>query len=289
MPREDPHPEATTDCAGRSAPCRLAANESVRVCWLDVPGAAGKAGAFVTERHGGCSRGPFTSLNLGYHVGDESACVARNRELASLRAGVAPDSWVLGRQCHGAGVAVVAQPDRGRGATAHDDALPAVDALVTHTNGLTLVVLVADCVPVFLVDPRRPAIGLAHAGWRGTVGHVARRTVEAMQAAFGSTPEGMGALIGPSVGPDHYRVGPEVAAAFRASYARSWQEILCTRADGSIWADLWRANATDLADAGILPERIAIHGTSTAGATDRFFSHRAEGATGRFAGGLFLP
>ena len=115
---------------------------------------------------------------------------------------------------------VATAEDRGRGASALETAVTGVDAFVTATPGLVLAVLVADCVPLVLYDADTPAVGIAHAGWRGTVAHVARATVEAMTSAFGTDPGRLRVALGPSIGPESYEVGGDVAARAREEFAK---------------------------------------------------------------------
>ena len=164
----------------------------------------------VSTRHGGVSIGPYASLNLGLHVGDSADAVLENRRRVCEAAGVELDSLVAGAQVLGNAVAWVTEADRGRGAKDQASALPDTDALVTDSPGVVLVAFSADCALVALVDPCRRAIGLAHASRRGTLGHVAARTVRAMQRLFGCQPADLVAAIGPSIGPCCYEVGPEV-------------------------------------------------------------------------------
>ena len=107
---------------------------------------------------------------------------------------------------HQGHVEVVTDAHRGRGARSDGDAIPATDALITRRPGVVLAVMTADCVPVIVFDPTLPAVGIAHAGWAGTLLHVTRRTVEKMQAEFGSDPGSLVAAVGPSIGPATYEV-----------------------------------------------------------------------------------
>lgn len=260
---------------------------------------------FVSTRAGGASRAPFASLNLGYGVGDDPQAVADNRSRLAAALGVSPPDLVTGRQVHGShvhrvGGAGTGPACRGRAdvgppasGTAPDPVPPApvaeADALITATPGACLTVLVADCVPIVLFDPRTPAIGVAHAGWRGTVAGVAARTVAAMTAAFGTRPGDLVVGIGPSIGPADFEVGPEVAAAFARAFPEDWPGLVHAASGVRSRVDLWQANARQLAAAGVTAGRIAVAGISTPAATDRFYSHRAEaGRTGRFAAGAVL-
>ncbi|MCC6985263.1 MAG: peptidoglycan editing factor PgeF, partial [Anaerolineales bacterium] len=138
----------------------------------------------------------------------------------------------------------------------------------------------ADCVPLLFHDPVKKVVGIAHAGWMGTVKGVAEVSVKAMQERYGSKPGDIVAGIGPSIGVDHYEVGGEVADQFRGKFESDSEKILQTR-DGRIYLDLWTANALQLQNAGV--EQIQISGLCTACHLDDWYSHRAEkGRTGRF-------
>lgn len=173
----------------------------------------------ITGRRGGTSRGPYRSLNLGLHVGDDPVAVVENRRRAAAAFGARPGDLVLGAQVHGAGVAAVGDAHRGRGMASSDDALPGVDALVTDRPGPVLVSLAADCVPVALVDPAAGVLATVHAGWRGVAAGVVEAALRRM-GELGARPSRMEAGIGPAVSARTYQVGDEVAAAVRRHLAR---------------------------------------------------------------------
>lgn len=237
----------------------------------------------VSSRLGGSSEGHFATLNLSYAVGDDSLVVRDNRGRLCAALGIEPSGVVCAEQVHGSEVARVGRADGSRGYRERATAVPGADALVTDEPGLYLWLTFADCVPVLLCDPVRRAIGLAHAGWRGTVGHVARRTVETMAREFSSRPEDMVALVGPAIGGCCYEVGEEVAEAIRAALPGDAAELV--RVDGrSHRANLPLANARLIESAGVPVDRVEVAPLCTACRTDLFYSHRAErGRTGRFA------
>jgi YfiH family protein len=181
-------------------------------------------------------------------------------------------------------VFVVEESDLGRGSVSEGDIVEQTDALVTDVRGAVLCVTLADCVPVVIYDPIRHVVGLAHAGWGGTVRRISSRTVEVMQERWGSQPDELLAAIGPSIGPDEYEVGPEVIEQARRAYGRQSGRIIRPGPNGKANFDLWEANALDLELTGVCRARIEIAGISTAAALDRFYSHRLEGRpqTGRF-------
>ncbi len=174
--------------------------------------------AGCTGRGGGVSEAPYASLNLGLHVGDDPRAVVENRHRVAQALGVELSAFAVGRQVHGGEVRVVIAADRGGGALTADDAFPDTDALITRERGIVLAVLLADCVPVILFDPLTPAIGVAHAGWKGTLAHIVRNAVVGMQREFGSDPLSLLAAIGPSIGPASYEVSADVAERLRAEF-----------------------------------------------------------------------
>ncbi|MFZ0251630.1 MAG: laccase domain-containing protein, partial [Acidimicrobiales bacterium] len=134
--------------------------------WDDAPALGAEVA--VTTRHGGRSVAPYDTLNLGLHVGDDPAAVVENRARAAGGFGASLDDLVFARQVHGATATVVGAEDRGRGTRSEDDALPHTDIVVTTSHRLTLAILVADCLPLALVDPAAGVLAAVHAGWRGT-------------------------------------------------------------------------------------------------------------------------
>lgn len=242
------------------------------------------ARALVSTRHGGCSKPPYAGLNLAAHVDDDPAAVMTNRVTFFDAFGLDLDRSVWCRQVHGDTVIAVTGEDAGRGARGGPLGAPQCDAMVTDTRGLALCVLMADCVPVVVHDPVRDALGVAHAGWAGTVRRIASKTVEAMSTRYGSDPSTLRAAIGPSIGPEDYEVAADVIAAARAGFGDRAPDVLREHPDpGKARFDLWEANAIDLESAGVARTRIEIAGISTSAAPHDFFSHRREGRTGRFA------
>jgi len=234
--------------------------------------------AMVTTRHGGASTGGYESLNLGLGVGDDPAAVLENRRLAAGALGASLDDLVVGEQVHGRGVAVVGPDDRGRGATDVTGAVPGSDALVTRSPGPVLVTLVADCVPIVLVDPEARVLATVHAGWRGTAGRVVDAAVRTM-VSLGARPDRLVAGIGPAISKDAYRVGDDVVDAVRSGVGDD-RSILATR--GGRWlVDLPGANRRLLEAAGVPSSSVWVMDLVT-GPPGPFFSHRARNPCGRF-------
>ncbi|MGZ4112434.1 MAG: peptidoglycan editing factor PgeF [Tumebacillaceae bacterium] len=245
--------------------------------------------ARFTDRLHGSSAAPYTSCNLGLHVGDDPLHVVQNRERVAASLGVSLDSWVAGDQVHGDTVTVVTEEMRGRGARAQADLLPATDALITNVPGITLSTYAADCVPLLFADDAQEAIGVAHAGWKGTVAKIAAKTVRQMATEFGTDPDTVRVLVGPAIGPCCYEVDERVADRVRAAFADRHQELLTPNENGRWQLDLWQANICALQEAGVPLENIHRENKCTSCDVDTYFSHRKEnGQTGRHAGIIAL-
>lgn len=234
--------------------------------------------AHISARHGGVSPEPWQSLNLSIARGDSRERVIQNRDRLAAAIGVDPDQMVRCRQVHGTGVAKVDDSDANQW-------IDATDGLVTDTVDLPLLLLFADCTPVLLYDQVHHALGVCHAGWRGTVNGMATATLWAMQAAYDTDPTDVLACIGPSIGPESYEVGQEVLAMATAKLPAA--DRFFTYPNGperNPYFNLWQTNATQLLDAGIPVDQIEIGGIDTARSTHDFFSHRAEqGKCGLFS------
>lgn len=269
----------------------LQAAPLARISWL-VHG--------FSTRQGGASRAYGKgSLNLGFTVHDERAAVAKNRSaLISTVTKGSKAHWNLVslRQVHSDLVHCVSE------GCEHP---LAGDGLITNTPGLLLAVLTADCLPVIVVDPKHRAVGVFHAGWRGTVKRIVEKGVGEMRKHFASDPAQLRAAIGPGIRNCCYQVGPEVKDTFQAQFAygselfRETKErneiherypllFLTARAPGhselpkKIFFDLAEANRRQLLDAGVPARNISDLGMCTACKPELFFSHRAEkGKTGR--------
>lgn len=223
-------------------------------------------------RLGGVSQAPWQSLNTGHTVGDDLEHVRENHERICRALDIQRSDMVSPHQVHSATVRVVDERERGQ-------VCEQTDALVTATPGVYLMLRFADCVPVLFYDPVRRVVGLAHAGWRGTVACIARATVRKMVDVFGCQPAEIRAGIGPSIGPCCYEVGDEVVDAVRDAFPDATQ-LLQLQESGRWHLDLWAANRYQLALEGLAD--VEVSGLCTACRTDEWFSHRAEqGRTGR--------
>jgi len=229
------------------------------------------ASGWFTSRAGGTSGAPYAALNLGMHVDDQRSRVHANRRLVARAAGLDDDALVFAQQVHGAGVAVV---DRSSG---RDGGVAGVDALVTATPGLGLVVLAADCLPVLLADAGAGVVAAAHAGRQGLLTGVLEATLTAMRE-LGATPEGTSAVLGPAACGACYEVPQDMAdeAERRLPGSRG------TTRQGTASVDLAAGAHAVLRGAGV--GAVTAVGGCTLEQPERWFSYRRDRTTGRHGG-----
>lgn len=235
----------------------------------------------VFTRKGGVSSAPWESLNVGATVGDESARVWENRSRSFAAVGRRLDSLFDVWQVHSADVvcARASRPPQQE----HQKA----DIILTDKPAVTLYMRFADCVPILLYDQAKGVVGLAHAGWLGTIRGAAKAAVRGMMEQYGCKPADILAAIGPSIGVDHYQVGPEVVEQVQQAFGPAGGKLIESRG-GKTYLDLWAANRMQLEDMGV--DHVEVAGLCTACHTDDWFSHRAEqGKTGRFGALIALP
>jgi YfiH family protein len=277
------------------APTVLSARQLSDIPWL-VYGFSTRSGGVSRPYEGG-------ALNLGFTKHDSRSAVERNRLLLLRQLGAVsgkkPWPLVTLRQIHSDLVHCVDSPP---------DRQLTGDGLITRTPEILLAVQTADCLPLILVDPKRRAVGVFHAGWRGTLKRIAEKGVGEMRRCFGSEPRHIKAAIGPGIHTCCYEVGPEVREKFESQFAYAadlFREVkesdpirekypllfLSARPPGHgsvphrIFLDLLEANRRQLVDAGVSPKNIAASELCTACRPDLLFSYRAKkGVTGRMMG-----
>jgi YfiH family protein len=281
--------------ANKARPAILHSAILTRIPWL-VHGFSTRGGGF-SRVYGG------KALNLGFTKQDSRGAVERNRAafLSQLGAVTGKNPWPLVtiRQIHSDLIHCVTRlPEE-----------PLVgDGLITRMPGILLAIQTADCLPVILVDTKQRAVGVFHAGWRGTVKRIVEKGVGVMRRYFGTLPRDIKAAIGPGVHGCCYDVGPEVRQQFESQFAYAedlFREVeesnpvrekypllfLTARAPGhselptKIFLDLVEANRRQLIDVGVSPRNISASPLCTACRPDLLFSYRAEkGVTGRMMG-----
>lgn len=218
--------------------------------------------AFVTDRFGGVSEAPYDSLNLGSHVGDDPGRVEENRRRVAFALGVSLDRLVIVRQVHGSDVLDARAPSD----------VPEGDGLFSSSPDLALAVLVADCVPVLLVDEASDGFCVVHAGWRGLSARILSNAVARFE-----DPRSLHVFVGPAISLESYQVGPEVAERFTDVPGAVAPDV----GDRSR-LDLRRVASSQLCELGVDDANIAVSTQSTDGG-GLFFSDRAARPCGRFA------
>jgi YfiH family protein len=266
----------------------------LRPHWPAPPG----VGAAMSLRQGGCSRGPYASLNLGVAVGDDAAAVAENRARFARALGARP-RWL--RQVHGVQVLRMTQ-----GEAPSDEDGQSADAAWTSDTGLACTVQVADCLPVLLASRDGRVVAAAHAGWRGLALGVLEASVQALRTGAGVQPFELQAWLGPCIGPRSFEVGEDVLAAFGLAIAEAGAvpalpgavQACFQRRDtpGPDGCPRWLADLPALARLrllrlGLPPQAVFSAGLCTVEQSSDFFSFRREQArglpTGRLAAAIW--
>ena len=226
--------------------------------------------ALSTLRAGGCSAPPYAGLNLGTHVGDDAACVQRNRQALQLQAALPSEPLWL-NQVHGTDVIAADTP----GST------PTADGCFAQAPGQVCVVLTADCLPVLFCDRAGTCVAAAHAGWRGLVSGILEATVHSLQRPAGQ----LLAWLGPAIGPHSFEVGAEVRDQFLARDA-SCASAFVPNSRQRWQADLYQLARDVLARSGVT--HVYGGGFDCSADAARFFSYRRDGRTGRMATMIWL-
>ena len=226
--------------------------------------------ALTTTRVGGVSEGPYTSLNLGLHVGDDAGAVNENRARLQAAAQLpSAPAWLA--QVHGTRIVDAAEVTDGTEA----------DGSVAFAPGAVCAILTADCLPVFLCDKAGTAVGVVHAGWRG----LAAGAIEAGIAKLARAPADVVAWLGPAIGPNAFEVGPEVRAAFVKKDTLMDGSFTPVGGDRYL-ADIYALARRTLARTGV--PYIGGGEYCTVTAPEHFFSYRRDGACGRMASLIWL-
>ena len=231
----------------------------------------------VSTRLGGVSVGNYRGLNIGYTTEDDLDCVEENRARLAAACGI-PLRPIL-NMVHG--TEIIRVDDR------PVDPQTIGDGCITNTPNAPMMITTADCVPVIFYDPKKRAVALAHAGWRGTLARICQKTVEAMERNFSSDP---------SIGPCCFEVGEDVAELFRSEFADKvlGQELPSFGVKGGgvpkFRVDLWSVNIAVLCEAGVRLGNIFSSGICSHCSEDLCYSYRRDrGITGRMASLVMLP
>lgn len=239
-----------------------------------------------TTRYGGASSGIYSSLNLLIHSEDSREDLEKNYKLICSELGTNPEKLVFSKQVHKDTVRTVTEKDSRR--VLFSETPYEADALITAEEGLPLIIFIADCIPVLLYDPKTPAIGAVHAGWRGTVMDIAGKAVAEMCRNFGSKPSDIRAAIGQGIGPCCFETGEEVPTALRELLFEEAEAFIKEKKGGKAMVDLKGANRHLLLRRGLLPENIEVSDECTSCLNDKYWSHRATGGKRGVNGALIV-
>lgn len=228
----------------------------------------------VTTRDGGVSQREYSALNLAFHVGDDAKDVIENRKLLASSLEFDAKTLVCAQQVHGADSKVVTKKYAGRGALDWNSAILETDALIVNEKQVPILVLVADCAPILIVDFKREILAVVHAGWRGAVAKIASQTISQM-IEYGTQVKDLQVGIGPCLCVDCFEIGEEVAAQIP-------QQCLI-EGFKKPHLDLRALIQSDLLAKGVLPSCIETMNHCPKCDKEMFFSHRGKnGKTGRF-------
>lgn len=229
--------------------------------------------AFSTK-HGGVSTGEWTSMNFAFSRGDKPENVIENYKIFSKAVGFEYESLVTSSQDHNTYVRPVTKAECGIGIWREKD-IQSVDALITNESGVTLVTHYADCTPLFFVDKVGKAIGLAHAGWRGTVGKIGSEVIDKMCSLYGSKAENIVVCIGPAISSCCYEVDKDCAEHFYNLKELDNSKFIFPKNDGKYMIDLLEANKQIVMQSGVKEENIIKSDLCTKCNSDLLWSHRA--------------
>ena len=229
--------------------------------------------AFSTK-HGGVSTDEWTSMNFAFSRGDKAENVIENYKIFSDAVGFDYNSLVTSSQDHNTYVRPVTKNECGIGIWKEKDML-SVDALITNEPNVTLVTHYADCTPLFFVDTVGKAIGLAHAGWRGTVGRIGEEVLRKMTALYGTNPKDVVVAIGPAISKCCYEVDKDCAENFYNLKDLDNSKFIFPKDDGKYMIDLLETNRQIVMKAGVKEENIVLSDLCTKCNSDLLWSHRA--------------
>ena len=239
--------------------------------------------AGFTTRNGGISSEPFRSMNLAFHVNDNSDSVCENRRILADKVEFPLSQWVSAEQTHGKNICRITKNDRGKGAVRYEDSIKDTDGFYTEEKGILLTMCYADCVPIYFLAPKWQRIGIVHSGWKGTVQKIAGEMV-AKWLDDGIDPTGLFAAIGPSICQNCYQVDDRVIRKVDTVLSSGDEIPYFESEKGRYQLDLKTLNRIILEKAGLPRENILVTSLCTS-CHHEFFSHRRDhGKTGRMLG-----
>ena len=233
----------------------------------------------ISTRQGGVSAGDYSTLNIAYHVGDDSAAVTQNRRILARAAGYPAEELITAQQIHGARLKWVSAADKGRGALDAASAIADCDGLLVAAKDTAVAIMVADCAPVLIVDPEKKMLAAVHAGWRGALAGIVSTAINELHEA-GSNLADIHLAIGPTLCPRCFEVGKDTGDKFTARFG----DMVVEKIADHIHLDIRASIITDASSSGINKAQIAVYPACTRCEHEQFFSYRyQQGNAGRFA------
>jgi YfiH family protein len=258
------------------------------ICFLTLPNwEEHGARVLFSTRHGGISKGCYSSMNMALHVGDDPEAVLANRQLLMELAGHNLSQMICCQQVHGNRVVAVDSSHAGCGSVRFEDALPDTDGLATATPGLVLTTFYADCIPVFFYDPVRRVVALSHSGWKGTLNSITAKTLQVMYDRFQCQASDMMIYIGPGISQCCFEVQADLADKVISAFPND-RDIIIMDQNRIKW-DLKETIRRCAVNNGVAENRINVSPWCTSCHTECFYSFRKEqGHTGRMAAMITL-
>ncbi|WP_338781814.1 peptidoglycan editing factor PgeF [Metabacillus sp. FJAT-52054] len=245
--------------------------------------------AGFTVKNGGVSTSHFSTLNMGLHVNDDPADVVANRKICALETSIPLRNWVFADQVHGSRIVKAEKENRGDGAFEYEAAIHAADGIYTDKADTMLALAFADCVPIFFYEEAANLIGVAHAGWKGSVLNIGQAMISRWIEAEGAQLDRIHAVIGPSIGSCCYKVDDRVIEEVNKHFDPVEEVPYKEAGAGQYFLDLKALNEALLVKAGLNRENISVSGRCTSCEDQLFFSHRRDnGKTGRMIGFIGL-
>lgn len=237
--------------------------------------------AGFTSKNGGSSESHFSTLNLGLHVNDTTAHVRENRQCLADALQLPINKWLGAEQTHKVNIANAKRNDAGKGSLSYEESFKDTDGFFTIDKGILLTLCFADCVPLFFYHKESGAIGLAHAGWKGTVNGIAEEMVKKFRTE-GIEEKEIHVIIGPSICRNCYIVDEPVISLVKNRLGHFGNEMFNQVQENQFKLDLKQVNKAILLHAGVSEENIQISNLCTSCHEEHFFSHRRDkGSTGR--------
>ncbi len=229
----------------------------------------------ISDRHGGVSQKPYDSLNVALHTGDEAKNVIRNRIILADKFDFLVENLIYMQQVHSNNIEIIEHPAYNK--------IENCDALITDKPNIPLMVMVADCIPVMMYDPKRKVVAAIHAGRNGTFKRIVQKSVNKMKEHFNSSTDDIVVYLGPSIHSCCYEVGKDLADITIKSFSKEYIK----KRDDLLFLDLQKLNYDQLRSVGIKGENIEISNICTC-CDKNYFSYRRDKTTGRFAGFIKL-